>query len=316
MDCIKSMLKENYGIECVNYFKVEGGISATSYKVVANSENFFLKCYDKRNIATALWTSNIDVYMKSLIWFNDNTQLKGKITCPIVATNGDYKCENNIYIFILFEYIEGFAIEKQPLTQKQVEELAEIIAHLHEHGEDFPIKTESIKEDFSLPFCISLKNYFTNDFSTSTDEIKAILHPCREQIMLKIKEIELLSEKLKSSNQIMRLCHTDAHGFNLMQNDCLILIDWEGLKLAPVEADLFMWVKKDYWSIFLKSYLKIRPEYKLDDDLISFYTIRRKLEDIWAFIESILYDNLSKKQYISNLSFLSNECRDLEEFCF
>jgi thiamine kinase-like enzyme len=43
---------------------------------------------------------------------------------------------------------------------------------------------------------------------------------------------------MKAGNHAMQLCHTDAHGWNLMQNQNLMLIDWEGLKLAPVEADL------------------------------------------------------------------------------
>ena len=56
-----------------------------------------------------------------------------------------------------------------------------------------------------------------------------------------IDRVEGLSEILRRSNPKMALCHTDIHNWNLMQRDeQLVLIDWEGLKLAPVKADLML----------------------------------------------------------------------------
>lgn len=48
----------------------------------------------------------------------------------------------------------------------------------------------------------------------------------------------------------MVLCHTDAHGWNLIQSNKLVLVDWEGLRLAPPEADLNMFTKKRILGYF------------------------------------------------------------------
>jgi len=88
------------------------------------------------------------------------------------------------------------------------------------------------------------------------------------------------------------------------------------MKLAPAEADLFMFAHKEYWDFFLQRYRKIRPGYALDSEWLSFYKKRRKLEDIWAFLESILYDSLPEEQRLSEMAYLTNECKDLDGFCF
>jgi thiamine kinase-like enzyme len=51
----------------------------------------------------------------------------------------------------------------------------------------------------------------------------------------------------------MRFCHTDIHGWNLMvKDDSLILIDWEGLKIAPAEMDIMFVIDKAYAEKFLQ----------------------------------------------------------------
>ena len=56
------------------------------------------------------------------------------------------------------------------------------------------------------------------------------------------------AEALRHAPLRYALCHTDIHGWNLMQEDRLILIDWEGLKLAPVEADLFSFTETFFFG--------------------------------------------------------------------
>ncbi|MDI5791191.1 phosphotransferase [Bacillus licheniformis] len=60
-----------------------------------------------------------------------------------------------------------------------------------------------------------------------------------------------LADDLKCSGRRLALCHTDVHGWNLMKTGGeLILIDWEGLKLAPVEADLMFFANQPYAQEF------------------------------------------------------------------
>ena len=86
--------------------------------------------------------------------------------------------------------------------------------------------------------------------------------------MLKIEE---LSEALKNRDLRMALCHTDVHGWNLMSTGQLKLIDWEGLKLAPVEADMMSFVDEPYFSEFMRIYANTHSHYEVNIEALTFY---------------------------------------------
>lgn len=102
-----------------------------------------------------------------------------------------------------------------------------------------------------------------------------------------------------------------------MQASHLMLIDWEGLKLAPPEADLFSFTRNfffDYaWEDFMSTYREIRPNYRENSDAMHFYRLRRRLEDISAFTENLLYDNLIEKERELPLKLLEHECSMLSD---
>jgi hypothetical protein len=216
---------------------------------------------------------------------------------------------------LLFDYIEGENVGAN-LTPQQLWEAAGIIACLHNYRDDIPVLPDEIHEDFSLPFCDSLEQFIADNFSTSTGELRAILEPCLTQLLAKNNEVKSLADKLKQKNIRMVLCHTDAHGFNLMQGKSLVLVDWEGVKLAPSEMDLMMFSKPDYWENFFKQYKKLRPDFELDNDVFAFYIWRRKIEDIWDFIASVLYDDLTVRERESNLVTLAKCCETLDDLWF
>lgn len=60
----------------------------------------------------------------------------------------------------------------------------------------------------------------------------------------------------------------------------LILIDWEGLRLAPIEVDLMFLVDEPYYDEFLNTYQKTHENFAINPDALQFYQVRRKLEDI------------------------------------
>ena len=322
---ISDILEKQFDIICRDIAEINIGLSAAeNYKVQSDDKAFFLKIYDKKKSQFSLWTENINIYMPVLIWLYENTNLCGRIVCPLKTNKGDYRFndeEENVYL--LFDYIDGEAIEINSLTNSQITEAAEIIACLNNYSIDIlessvnAAGAEKIKEDFSVPFCYLLENFIANEYQTSPVDVKVAIQPYLEQLKFKNDELKLLAAKVKYKPVKMVLCHTDAHYKNFMQkNGHLILVDWEGMKLAPAEADLFMFTQKKYWDIFIKNYGELRSDFILDNEMLSFYILRRKIEDIWVFIESTLYDNLSDLQRKRDLAFLVNGCGRLEEFSF
>lgn len=98
-----------------------------------------------------------------------------------------------------------------------------------------------------------------------------------------------------------------------MQSEQLKLIDWEGLTLAPIKADMIFLVDQLYFNECLKMYQEIHPNFLIDPEIMQFYQIRRKLEDIWEFIEQLLYDEQSKQESVVALSFLKEELKSLSK---
>jgi len=316
MDKIWSILKSIYSIDYSVVDEVHGGLSAKNYKVEAKNEAYFLKVYDKRKTQTSTWTEHIDFYMPILEWLNENTQLVNKISCPLKTNLGDYRYEDNENIYLLFSYVKGSTIENKLFTRAQVIGAAEIIALLHESSDGIPMRLDRIKEDYSIPFCISLDSFLMKDFTSAQTDVQAVVAACYDKLIALNNEVKLLSERVRQKKVDMVLCHTDAHGWNFIQSECLVLVDWEGIKLAPAEADLFMFTREEYWDVFFKRYLECRSGFSLDNDLFAFYILRRKIEDIWAFIESILYDNLSIENRMRDLALLSDCCDKIDDFCF
>ena len=134
--------------------------------------------------------------------------------------------------------------------------------------------------------------------------------------MVKNEKVKALSEKFKEKNFSMTLCHIDAHGYNLIQSERLILVDWEMAKYAPPELDLILFTKPEYWTVFIGHYNKLRPDFVLDNDLLLFYVHRRKIEDIWEFINSLLNDKQTNEQRQLELDLLLGCCKSLDDDFF
>lgn len=310
------ILDKYYNISVTTITEQEGGWSALAFKVDTTSGIFFLKAYDKHRMSTDIWTATIDTYMPIVIWLNQNTNLKGRIVSPVLTNEGQYKCEDDRFIIFLFPYIEGYTLCDKPKSDKQNKEMAEIIAELHQYNDEIPVSTDAIKEDFAVPFCHELKEIISSIELPSANETLNILKANETVLYKNIEITQKLASKLSKENLPHVLCHTDVHGWNLMQSDRLILIDWEGMKLAPPEADLFAFIDNLFWhncsAEFMEIYKKAHPNYEINVDALTFYQIRRKIEDICAFAQGLLYEDIDEEERKQSLYHLRRECSMLK----
>lgn len=309
---IRKVLKEQYDLDSTNVSSQQGGWSALAYKVQSSKGAYFLKVYEKSRASTPKWTALIDKYVPILVWLKQNSGLKGKIPVPVATKNGAYECEDEDGIYLLYEYVEGETIGDNGLTEEQVRSLSAIIAELHSYGEEIPVETSAIKEDFIIPFLPPMRNFLEKENDKIDDDVRALINPHIEQIKKLIDTLKLLSESLKNSHVRMALCHTDLHNWNLMQSDReLILIDWEGLRLAPVEADLMFLVDQPYYDDFLNMYRKVHQHFAINPDILEFYQYRRKLEDIWEFMEQLLFDHQDEQERTNTMNSLVKELKEI-----
>ncbi|MFP7277200.1 aminoglycoside phosphotransferase family protein [Bacillus paralicheniformis] len=310
MFSLKKILKGHYGIDSVNISPEQGGWTALAYQVTDGKAAFFLKVYDKNRASTAKWTALIDDYMPVLRWLSDRTALSGKLPVPLLTTNGEYKCEDDDAVYVLYEYIAGETIGGRPLGKGCEEKIASIIAELHRYDETIPVKTERIKENYDISFLGEMKQWLDH----LPCELAPLIQPYIGSIREMMEAALSLADDLKCSDRRLALCHTDIHGWNMMKTGGeLILIDWEGLKLAPVEADLMFFANQPYVQEFLRVYRETHKGFEIDQNALRFYQIRRRLEDIWEFTEQLAFDIQTEKEKAETLSLLKNELEAIED---
>ncbi|GIO66433.1 aminoglycoside phosphotransferase family protein [Paenibacillus sp. JTLBN-2024] len=312
MNDIFFMLKNHYSIEANDIVPQQGGWAALAYKIRAGSRRYFLKMYEKRRASTPKWTALIDDYAPILGWLSQNSNLKGKVPVPLLTNRGNYKCEDGEGIYMLYDFIDGETVGEKKMTAAQVAQLSEIIAELHSYGEEIPVNTDRVKEDFDVPFLRQLKIALDQDCKRLPGDVEAVVQPHLEQIRNWINRVEELSKSLKKEHVRLALCHTDLHPWNLMQaGRQLMLIDWEGLKLAPVESDLMFLIDEPYYPDFLKVYRNQHENFELHPGALRFYQGRRKLEDVWEFMEQLLFDRQTDAERANTMASLAKELEEI-----
>ncbi len=307
---MERMLYSEYGIQALSLQEIPPGWSASAWKVNAECGDYFLKVYHKHKPSTKSWVARIGDYMPVVLWLYENKGLQGKMTAPLLTKDGAYKWEDTAFLYMVFPFIDGQTIGSDKLKPAQVCEIAQIISELHSYGAEIPVPTDILRETFDVSFCTVLSDRLKNIHNAI--QLKGMLAPYQDTLIQAMETLQELADLLRNSKIQYVLCHTDIHGWNLMQSSKLILIDWEGLKLAPAEADLFSFTETFFfeyaWEDVMSIYRTVHKDYRVNADAIRFYRLRRRLEDIFEFVERILFDNLAQDDANRSLRYLKQEC--------
>jgi len=303
---VNRILSQNYGIHNACLTKVQPGWSALAYSVKTVGKHYFLKVYDKTRYSSQVWIQGIDWYMPTLAWLGEQTHLRGRIPHVIPTANGNYKYEDNERLYILFNWIDGITPRDEPLTRPQFVSLAQIVAELHNFNEQIPTSSSVVRETYDIPFYKSLMLR-----AQSADD--NIPNEYLQTIIEKLHYLLEVSRTLPAMDLPYTLCHNDIHGWNVItQGDELVLLDWEGLRFAPREADLFMFKYERYWGHrwdeFYDVYKKIHPQLEINETAMRFFQLRRRLNDVDEFINNIVLDNESDDVVEEARQLLIREC--------
>jgi hypothetical protein len=78
------------------------------------------------------------------------------------------------------------------------------------------------------------------------------------------------------------LCHSDLGGGNILKDGtgALSVVDWDEMRLSPMEKDFRHLVDMSRVDTALSSYLGVRPEARPDADTLAFFLYRSYLADI------------------------------------
>ena len=287
MDEISGVLKSEYGIVSNDVAATAGGFSAKAYRAKdTRGTDYFVKVYDKSLPTTRFHAARIDSCMPVLDWLAKTPGLSGRVLTPVATRSGAYKAETERNLYVLFLFVHGSLPKVQGMTRAQTAELAEILALLHENGDNIPFETYGIDEDTSLDFCGSLVRFLDGP-NGKNGVLYGLVAPHSDMLRLAIRQALHLRDTIRLGYSPLVLCHGDAHGNNVIQGERLVLADWEDLRCAPAEADLFIYAWHGYGDTLLKAYASARGGYGIDFELLHFYVLRRRIEDVWVDIQRL-----------------------------
>ncbi len=301
------MLKDNYAITPTYIKEQPRGWSALAFSIEDKTQRYFLKVYQKSRPSIVRYIEAIDRYIPVVRWLQGNSSLKSNIATPLHTNLGYNKCEDSEYVYLLSQYVDGITIGERALSLHQVKELARILGVLHAGTSIMPneLRARQIEETFHISFCDALTRFLDRDLDQKDDALRRILSPHINDLLATIDRFTVLAGSLQAKSQNLVLCHADAHSWNIIQGQELVLVDWECLRLAPPEQDLVLSAAETYADVFLAEYLQHMDNYDPDFAAFEFYLLKRKLEDIWEWILDLRAGGLVKAEDV-NLSLLKS----------
>ncbi|GEM45410.1 aminoglycoside phosphotransferase family protein [Deinococcus cellulosilyticus] len=166
-------------------------------------------------------------------------------------------------------------------------------------------------EDFELPFedqlvqDLQVLEQLPDGARRGTQALRDLLAPHLAAIQRVLQHARVFQQQVRNRSPELVVCHTDAHGGNVMRNSSgrLWIIDWETARLAPREHDL--WMLHAHLPELLPRYEQaVGQPVQLDSDMLGFYFYRRVLEDLAMDVRMILHDNTRPEEDEANLRVL------------
>lgn len=316
METLIYLLQSEYGIKATAVFPAKGGFSTkAAFQVIGDDGTpYFVKTYDQGLPTTRFFVERISQYMPALHCLSAMQVLKERVLSPIPTKKGTYQGELEGTVYVVFHFVSGDVPGIQGMTKEQTVELAEILAALHENGDRIPFETPGLREDLSLPFCSQMMR-FLDKAGENQGALSPLVSPYAPLLHTAVSKVLLLRDTVRSGYESIVLCHGDAHGNNVIQSTHLVLADWEDLRWAPPEADLFIHAWHPHGGTLLEAYAAKRKEYAIHSQLLTFYVLRRRLEDVWVNIQRLTQESPSESEATALLLRTRQGLEEVQALC-
>ncbi|WP_019587434.1 aminoglycoside phosphotransferase family protein [Deinococcus apachensis] len=303
------VLGSDYGLELDMVTFLPGG-TAPAYRAEGPSGHFFVKVLPETAYGAEV-KERISAEVPLLRALRESGVLP-LVPSPLPTRSGNDLSRVEDYSLVVHEWIEASNLGAD--WTAALGELAPLLGRLHAGTEAIKAAVQRLPvppEDFGLPFQEGLRRDLKllrgslPDARAGVRALRDLLLPYENVLQLLLERAQSFQAAARSRPHSLVVCHTDAHGGNVMRDaaGALWIIDWETARLAPPEHDLWM----------LHARLpEVLPAYEaaagrsadLDPDVLGFYFCRRALEDLALDVNMILHQNTRPEQDEANLTVL------------
>ena len=275
-----------YGIVPIDeYHPLRAGYVAFVHRVRGeDGRDYVLKTYDDARPISRMILPTLTALTLATVWLAHQEGVRGRIVAPSVALP---PVRTGAYTTVLFPFIDGVTPREQTLTDVQLAQLVFTVAHIHNIQGEHHGLVGVPREDFDAVWTAAVLPALER-VDVPQHRLAAVFGGRAKLIAQLFRAFRRQASVIAKTKPAMVLCHTDIHGYNvIIDQDIPLLIDWEGMKIAPKEHDLMFWHGAERWELVWQMYHTVHPTAQIDTSLLKFYQMRRLFEDMIQDIERV-----------------------------
>lgn len=301
---ILEAVRSEYGVDVASIMFLEDG-TAHAYRLEGPSGRFFLKLLPNTPYGV-LATARVRAELPLLHALRGQGILT-RVPRVVPTPSGADMTEIAGHSTALYEWID--AVNLRGDWQAALPELAPLLGRLHAGTPQLMALVPALPtppEDFALPFeeelLDDLQALRQADQTSRLTALRHVLLPREAEVVHLLERTRTLQEAARNAPPEFVVCHTDAHGGNVMRDSAgeLWLIDWETARLAPPEHDLWM-LGALLWAVLPAYEAGLGRRVALNPAVLGFYVCRRVLEDLAVDVACIMRENARPEQDANNL---------------
>ncbi|HAT8171473.1 TPA: phosphotransferase, partial [Legionella pneumophila] len=274
IDC----LYQGYQIRAVTLYFVNVGSFYGFIVETKENKKYFLKIYpkDQSLVPNPPTIESLHQTGIALNRFKHNFGMTN-LSCMLVDVKENYCFTTNGLILTLYDYIEGVHPSYAP-NQLLNDKMAALLFQLHRiPSSAFPA---FVRENFNIDYALGMSEWIGHSIEiTDTTHARSIfskLNENKEQLLNGLTQLQQWGKQFSKMSLPFVITHGDPHHYNVLQTPLDVwLIDWDGIKIAPRERDLWHYLD----TPLMKAYSKICPQFTINKNLCKFYRLQRFFED-------------------------------------
>ncbi|NNC75851.1 MAG: phosphotransferase [Acidimicrobiia bacterium] len=202
---------------------------------------------------------------------------------PMPSQTGEVLCDVDGWLLSLWPWIDGRSMEfGRHATPADLDATTACLARLHNHRgvEQVP----GLVEDWAVSGRPDLEALLDEPHGSGpyAAETVELLTRGNARIRDGLGRYDHLTDQARAQRPRLVITHGEPHAGNVVHTDSgARLIDWDTVKWAPIERDLWHLVDYDDWE---RGY----GDVKVDDDLIELYRLNWELSEIADFAVLLL----------------------------
>jgi hypothetical protein len=254
----------------------------------------FTKTYDDARPITAMIMPTLAAITTATQTLATVPAVAGRIVAPLPGL----LVRSGPYTSVVFPYIDGITPRETPLTAPQLTALVTTVARIHAVDTTLPGLSSVPVEDFSAVWVDDVVPAL-QEAAHPGHPLTALIAPLLSTLSERYAQFLQLAGELRARHHPLVVCHTDIHGYNVViADDVPLLIDWEGMKIAPPEHDLMFWVDDERWESIWEVYRAVHPAATIDPERLTFYRLRRLFEDLVQDVQRVTQEHPTPEQMI------------------